>query len=139
MNKSPFNVGLPIELPEFNQEQVQELARRHGIDCDENQVEQLMDLVGGHPFLVRLAMYHIACGDITLDRLVKESATETGIYCDHLRRHLCNLDKYPDVKLAFGQVVTAAKSVRLPSDQGFKLNSMGLVKLDGNDCSPWCK
>ena len=139
MNKSPFNVGLPIELPEFNQEQVQALARRHEIDFHENQVQQLMDLVGGHPFLVRLAMYHIACGDITLDRLVKESATEVGIYSDLLRRHLWNLDKYPDVKLAFGQVVTAAKSVRLPSEHAFKLNSMGLVKLDGNDCIPRCK
>ncbi|HAZ43620.1 MAG TPA: hypothetical protein DDW76_35415 [Cyanobacteria bacterium UBA11369] len=139
MNKSPFNVGLPIELPEFNPQQVQQLARRHGIDCHENQVEQLMDLVGGHPFLVRLAMYHIARGDITLDRLVQESATEAGIYSDHLRRHLWNLDKYPEIKLAFAQVVTAAKSVRLPSEQGFKLNSMGLVKLDGSDCIPRCK
>ncbi len=139
MNKSPFNVGLPIELPEFNQEQLQELARRHGLDWNQNKVEQLMDLVGGHPFLVRLAMYHIARGDITLDRLVQESATEAGIYSDNLRRHLWNLDKYPDIKLAFAQVVTAAKSVRLPSEQAFKLNSMGLVKLDGNDCIPRCK
>ncbi len=139
MNKSPFNVGLPIELPEFNPQQVEELARRHGIDCDENQVQQLMDLVGGHPFLVRLAMYHIACGDITLDMLIQDAATEAGIYSAHLRRHLWNLDKYPDVKLAFGQVLTAAKSVRLPSEHAFKLNSMGLVKLDGNHCIPRCK
>jgi transcriptional regulator with XRE-family HTH domain len=139
MNKSPFNVGLPIELPEFNPQQVQELARRHGIDCDQNQVEQLMDLVGGHPFLVRLAMYHISRGDMTLDRLIQESATEAGIYSDHLRRHLWNLDKYPEIKLAFEQVVTTSESVRLPLEQGFKLNSMGLVKMDGNDCIPRCK
>jgi hypothetical protein len=139
MNKSPFNLGLPIELPEFNPRQLQELARRHGIDCDENKVEQLMDLVGGHPFLVRLAMYHISRGDMTLERLIQESATEAGIYSDHLGRHLWNLDKYPEIKLAFEQVVTTSESVRLPLEQGFKLNSMGLVKMDGNDCITRCK
>jgi hypothetical protein len=31
INQSPFNVGLPIELPEFNAGQVQDLAARHGL------------------------------------------------------------------------------------------------------------
>ena len=34
VNQSPFNVGLPIELPEFNLEQVQDLALQHGLDKD---------------------------------------------------------------------------------------------------------
>jgi len=139
INKSPFNVGLPIELPEFNSQQVQELARRHGLLWNAPQVEELMDLVGGHPYLVRLAMYHIARQDITLSQLAQEAATDTGIFGDHLRRHLWNLEKYPDLMVAIKEVVTATTGVRLRSEQAFKLNSMGLVKLQGNDCLPRCR
>ncbi|WP_322111963.1 AAA-like domain-containing protein [Aerosakkonema funiforme] len=139
INKSPFNVGLPIDLPEFNWQQMQELARRHGLDWNAQQVEKLMNLVGGHPYLVRLAMYHIAREDVTLDRVVEEAATEAGIYSDHLRRHLWNLEKYPDLLEAMKEVVTASAGVRLRSELAFKLNSMGLVKLDGNNCTARCR
>ena len=138
INKSPFNVGLPIELPEFTSEQVQELARRHGLVWNATEVEQLMALVGGHPYLVRVAMYAIARQDVTLAQLVQEAPTEMGIFSDHLRRHLWNLEKYPELMEAMREVVTASEGVRLRSEQAFKLNSMGLVKLEGNNCSPRC-
>lgn len=31
INQSPFNVGLPVELPELNQQQVKDLVQRHGL------------------------------------------------------------------------------------------------------------
>ncbi|WP_449416946.1 AAA-like domain-containing protein [Phormidium nigroviride] len=139
VNKSPFNVGLPIELPEFDSQQVQELTRRHRLDWNKFEVEELMSLVGGHPYLLRLAMYYIARQDVTLEKLVKDAPSESGIYSDHLRRHLWNLNKYSELLEGMRAVVTAAGAVRLRSDLAFKLNSMGLVKIDGNDCSPRCK
>ena len=138
INKSPFNVGLPIELPEFNPQQIQELAQRHGIYWHIKEVEQLMGLVGGHPYLVRLAIYHIARQDITLEQVVEQGATEAGIYSDHLRRHLWNLEKYAELMTAMKEIVSGGQRVRLRSDLAFKLNSMGLVKLEGNDCYPRC-
>jgi transcriptional regulator with XRE-family HTH domain len=138
VNKSPFNVGLPIELPEFNSQQVQELARRHRLNWSEAEVLKLMALVGGHPYLVRLAMYHLANQDISLNQLVKDASTETGIYSDHLRRHLWNLEKYPELMAGMAEIVNSEKPVRLKSELGFKLNSMGLVKLEGNNCTPRC-
>lgn len=138
INKSPFNVGLPIELPEFNAKQLQELAIQHGLNWHQEQVEKLMGLVGGHPYLVRLAMYHIARQDVTLEQILTEGATEAGIFSDHLRRHLWNLEKYPELLTAIKEVVGNEKGVRLRSEQAFKLNSMGLVKLNGNNCTPKC-
>ncbi len=32
VNQSPFNVGLSIEIGEFNATQIQELIQRHGLD-----------------------------------------------------------------------------------------------------------
>lgn len=139
VNKSPFNVGLPIELPEFTPAQVMELARRHHLNWNSNPVETLMELVGGHPYLVRLALYHIAREDVTLTQLVQESPTETGLYGDHLRRHLWNLEKYPPLTQAMKAVVSQVDPVRLPAEQGFKLQSMGLIKMTGNDCTPRCQ
>ncbi|MBD0347460.1 MAG: AAA-like domain-containing protein, partial [Coleofasciculus sp. Co-bin14] len=52
INRSPFNIGLPLHLPEFTQPQVQDLAQRHGLDWSSGkEVTALMELVGGHPFL----------------------------------------------------------------------------------------
>ncbi|WP_254565219.1 AAA-like domain-containing protein [Oscillatoria sp. HE19RPO] len=139
VNKSPFNVGLPIELPEFTPAQITELAQRHHLNWNSNQVETLLELVGGHPYLVRLALYHIAREDVTLTQLLQESPTETGLYGDHLRRHLWNLEKYPPLTQAMKAVVSQVDPVRLPGEQGFKLQSMGLVKMTGNDCTPRCR
>ena len=57
INQSPFNVGLPIELPEFSVAQVQDLAQKHGLTWKQEQVNQLMKIIGGHPYLVREALY----------------------------------------------------------------------------------
>ena len=138
VNKSPFNVGLPIELPEFTPQQVQELAQRYQLDWPLNTVEKIMNLVGGHPYLLRLAMYAITQKDITLPELLENATTETGIYSDHLRRMMWNLEKYPELKLAMQQIVDVNTPVRLPSVLAFKLNSMGLIKLQGNDCTTRC-
>ncbi len=97
INQSPFNVGLPIELPEFTADQVQDLAGRHGLSWNTSQIGRLMGMVGGHPYLVRLALYHIHRGDTTLEGLLREAATEAGLYGDHLRRHLWNLEQHPEL------------------------------------------
>lgn len=132
-NQSPFNVGLPIELPEFNLEQVHDLATRHGLHWGEAQSHQLMSLVGGHPYLVRVALYHIAKQDMTLAQLLKQAPTEAGPYSDHLRRHLWNLEQYPDIAAALARTVATTEPVRLEASQAFKLHSMGLVHLNGNN------
>lgn len=138
VNKSPFNVGLPVELPEFETRQVQELARRHGLgDCT-----PLQELVGGHPYLLRLGMYRLACGDLSLAQLVEEATTEAGIYSDRLRRHLWTLEREAGLIKAMREVArceATSETVCLPSVQAFKLQSMGLVKLDGNACIPRCR
>jgi len=138
INQSPFNVGLPIELPEFKPEQVQELAQRHGLVWETTQVEQLMEMVGGHPYLVRLALYHISRQEITLAQLLETAPTDAGLYSDHLRRHLWNLEQYPELVAALKKVVATDSPVQLESMKGFKLHGMGLVQLQGNEVTPRC-
>ncbi|MBE9039427.1 AAA-like domain-containing protein [Oscillatoriales cyanobacterium LEGE 11467] len=136
VNQSPFNVGLPIELPEFNLGQVRDLTQRHGLQWSRTQVERLMGWVGGHPYLVRLALYHISQGQLTLDELLQTAATEAGLYGDHLRRHLWSLQKHPELASAFGRAIASSTAVELESAIAFKLHSMGLVHLQGNYVTP---
>lgn len=138
INQSPFNVGLAIDLPEFSSEQVKDLAQRHRLDWETDHIKQLMNLVGGHPYLVRLAMYHIAHHDITLAQLLQTAATEAGPYSDHLRRHLWNLEQYLELGAAFSKVVATNKPVELKPTLAFKLHSMGMVKKEGNHVLPRC-
>lgn len=139
LSQSPFNVGLSIELLEFTQEQVQDLAQRYQLSWTIPQVEQLMGLVGGHPYLVRITMYQVAYENITLEQALSQATTESSCYGNHLRGQLWNLGKYPELAMAFSQVVNTNTPVSLESVLAFKLYSLGLVKLEGNQVTPRCE
>lgn len=143
INQSPFNVGLPIKLPEFSLEQVQDLAVRHGLNWvkDEKglQLASLLAMIGGHPYLVRLALYHLARQEMSLEQLLQTSPTVAGIYSDHLRHHLANLQEQPQLAAALKRVVIAPEAVPLEAIAAYKLESMGLVKLEGNQATPSCE
>ncbi|MDJ0772537.1 MAG: AAA-like domain-containing protein [Mastigocoleus sp. MO_167.B18] len=132
INQSPFNVGLLAELPEFTSEQVLNLVKIYQLDWSNAEIEELMAMVGGHPFLIRLALYHIARQDLTLRELLQTAATPVGIYGDHLRRVESTLSKQPVLSAAMQEVVNNASQVQLKSFTRFKLHSMGLVNLYGD-------
>jgi hypothetical protein len=142
INQSPFNVGLPVELSEFTPEQVQDLAQRHKLGWNNVQVQQLMAMVGGHPYLVRLALYHLAQSPLAqgnLESLLQDAPTDSGIYENHLRRHWGTLKDNSELAAALKQVVTAAEPVRLETMQAYQLYSMGLVKRQGDRVMPRCQ
>lgn len=139
INQSPFNVGLPIELSTFTLNQMQELVQRHGLDWTLIQIENLMDMLGGHPYLVRMALYKIARKRITLKQFLLIAPTVEGPYFEHLHRHSLNLtEASTDLVSAMKQVVTAPGPIEIDENQAFKLRSMGLIKIQGNAVKPLC-
>jgi AAA-like domain len=139
INKSPFNVGLAIDLQAFTPLQVFNLAQRYGLQLSEDELSALMQLVAGHPYLVQQALYHLARQDLTLKQLVQTAATDAGIYCNHLHRHLRSLQEHPYLAAAYEQVLVSSTPVELEQLSAFKLHSMGLVKLHGNQVTPSCE
>jgi hypothetical protein len=138
VNHSPFNVGLPMELPVLNQAQVGDLVQRHGLSWSAEAIAQLMNLIDGHPYLVRKALFEIARGSLTLEQFLAIAPTEEGLYSDHLRNHLNNLHHDPQLAEAMKRVVTSDAPVRVDSSIGFRLHSMGLVQRRENDIEPLC-
>ncbi len=140
LDQSPFNVGVSIELPEFNALQVKELAKRHGLDWDNDRVEQLMAIVGGHPYLVDAALTHLATyPDTTLEKLLAIVSTEEGIYRRHLHNHWLKLKQEPELAAAMKQIVETDSPVTIASELVFKLDSMGLIRKEGNQVKPRCQ
>ena len=139
LNQSPFNVGLSIKLPQFTNQQVQDLAKRYGLSWLGNETQQLMAMVGGHPYLVGIALYHLCRSEITLQDLLQAAATPAGIYDDHLRGHLSMLRNEPQLASALQQVISTNESVQLEAIVAYKLESMGLVELDGNQATSSCE
>ena len=138
INQSPFNVGVPIELPLLTQVQVVDLVRRHGLNWKAAEVERLMSMVGGHPFLVRVALYEIARGEISLEHLLQIAPTEGGLYGEHLRRHLLTLEEEAELLAAMKQIVTVDQPISMSTSEAFKLTSLGLVQFRGSEVVPTC-
>ncbi|WP_172891231.1 AAA-like domain-containing protein [Dolichospermum compactum] len=143
INHSPFNVGEPVELTEFTAEQVQDLAQRHQLNWNHSLVQKLMAMIGGHPYLVRVAFYHLAqpapgkWGDIK--QLLRDAPTDAGIYTQHLRRLLGMLRENTKLAAAFTKVISATEPAQLDSILGYQLYSIGLIKWQNNQVIPRCE
>ena len=137
-NHSPFNVGLAIDLPEFNLQQVTNLAKQNELRLGEQDLTGLMELLGGHPYLVQSAIAHLKSQQVTLEDLLRLAPTEQGIFSGHLRQQLWYLQHNPQLEIGYKKVVMTNASVRLDTEVAFKLHSLGLVKLVSNDCVPGC-
>lgn len=138
INQSPFNVGLPVELGEFSADQVRELVGRHGLTLDDNQVQQLIDLVGGHPYLTRMVLYQLASG-LNFDEFLRTAATDAGLFSNHLLGLLKALEDHPELGKALHKVMAADSPVMLRSEEAFKLDSLGLVVRQENKVKPRCR
>lgn len=143
INHSPFNVGVAIDLPDFTLAQVETLALSYSLEMkaqisDEGFVP-LFRMVGGHPYLVQLALAHLKDFQVTLTELLAQIPTEEGIYSNYLRGLLSSLDKQPLLKDAFKKVLENESGTCLETKLAFQLHSMGLVKLTRNDCITACQ
>lgn len=138
INQSPFNVGVPIELPQLTPPQVMDLVQRHGLNWTSTHVDQLMGMVGGHPYLVRVALYYLARGEMSLEQLLETAPTEGGLYGEHLRRHLLNLKEDERLVAAMGRLISVDDPIAIDTGEAFKLTSMGLVRFQGSEVVPIC-
>lgn len=142
-NESPFNVGLPITIPEFTLEQIQELAERHGLNWKNaigiKNAQSLINLIGGHPYLVRLAFYYICWRGMSLETIIAEAPTHKGIYREHLQNYLVLLQSHPELLSFWVQIVTASEPVQLEPLKVYSLESLGLVKLVDGGAVPRCE
>lgn len=143
IDRSPFNLGLPITLPEFSFARVRDLALRYQFQQDVQNLEQslksLMAMVGGHPYLVRLAFHALSTREITVEQLLKEASTSSSIYRNFLQRYLIILEKYPQLSDLFKLIVTSDFPIQTCNSAVYQLESIGLVKFEDDGIVPSCE
>ncbi|MDJ0844805.1 AAA-like domain-containing protein [Crocosphaera sp.] len=132
LNHSPFNVGIEIELKDFTPEQVLNLAYKYDANLKGEDLQIIINLVGGNPYLVNKAIYALTQKQISLTNFEETATTEEGIYQDHLRGHLLNLQNNHELAEAMKKVVTSSSPVDLGTNTNWKLHSLGLVTFDKN-------
>jgi hypothetical protein len=141
-NMSPFNIGERLELADFAEADVRELNRRHfGPPLkDDAELRRLTALLGGHPFLVRRALYELAMRQVTLGQLLDTADRDEGIFGEHLRRLLIMLSREPGTPLL--EVVRGVlRGQPCPTDESFfRLRSAGvMVGSTREDVRPRCE
>lgn len=144
LKQSPFNVRLSIALPEFSIEQIQDLAQRHNLAGFEGEagiakLTPLLDVISCRPGLVRLALYYLSQGLIDIEQLIAEAHTQSSIYSDHLRHLLAALHPHPNLQTALLQVIQSDYPIELSPVIAYCLESIGLIKLNGNLATISCE
>ncbi|MBL7784171.1 MAG: AAA-like domain-containing protein [Saprospiraceae bacterium] len=86
LNRSFFNVGQEIVLNEFEPEQVLFLAKAHGLNWRFDTAKKIHDLLGGHPYLVKRALYEISDNNYSVETLIEHAISDDGPFSDHLKR-----------------------------------------------------
>jgi transcriptional regulator with XRE-family HTH domain len=138
-DESPFNVGLPIELPELTTTQVQDLVRRHDLPWTTDQIEQLMEMVGGHPYLISLAIEHVQQQQISVTDFLALAPTEAAPYGNHLRSLRNSLKRQPALWALLPALIQAKGAIEVASEASFQLCSMGLTVREGNQITWRCR
>jgi hypothetical protein len=83
--QSPFNIDLETTLKDFTLEQIMDLSLMHGCELNRRTCKQLHDLVGGHPYLVRVALHEIYHKKVRLSDLRKQAKQDGGPFKRHLQ------------------------------------------------------
>jgi hypothetical protein len=104
-NQSPFNVGIRLNLEDFNREQVRDLNHRHGDPVKENDLEVFFELLSGHPYLTRKALYLLVSEHWAWENLYKHAADDQGPFADNLRRQLWFIQEDNSLQEALRQVL----------------------------------
>ena len=132
-DQSPFNVTPPVEPRPFVRPALDDLNARYGTPLGPSELDQLFELVSGHPYLTRLAFYRVVANpDIGFADLMRDAANGEGPFGDHLRAKLMVLQQQEGLTAAMRQVVTHGKA---PSRKAYsRLHGAGLViREDGRD------
>ena len=134
--QSPFNVGLVVNMKDFSAEQVSDLNRKHGSPLREADVPAFMALLGGQPYLTRMALYTLVTEKMAWADLVKSATLDHGPFGDHLRHHYWLLRNAPELREALKGII---KQSQCRDDVLFhRLLQAGLVKGSGDVCQCRC-
>lgn len=135
LNLSPFNVGEIIDLADFTDNQVAELNQRHNSPLNQQELEQLMQLLSGHPYLTRYSLRLLASNAITAPKLFDRSTKYGGYFESHFR--MFRLDEQRALRQGVLEVMRDQRCTN--QEVFFQLLSAGLIRRQDKLLAPRCQ
>jgi hypothetical protein len=127
--QSPFNVGERVRPNPFDRNDLLQLNQRYGDPLDGNALKKLAELVGGQPYLSRLAFFLLATeSQLSFGDLLGNAARDGGPFDEHLRARLSELTRYPELCDSFRLLLK--KNVQPATEIGHRLEALGLVRQE---------
>jgi len=139
IHQSPFNVGKLVKIQGFELEELMMLAQSYQLELPDEFAQKLLSLTGGHPYLLKLALEALVSFDMTTSEILSQSSTHGSIYGEYLHRLWDRLQQDSSLLSAFKEIIQANSSSFLDPDLAYKLESMGLIKLQGNEAIVACQ
>jgi hypothetical protein len=125
-NQSPFNVGTRLALADFTCESVDDLNSRYGGPlASGTEVRRLVDLVGGHPYLVRRSLHHLVTHECGIAEFELIADRDDGPLGDHLRQVLSLVSHDKELRSAIRGLLSGKRSVS--AESFYLLRAAGIV------------
>ncbi len=106
VRQSPFNVGISHMLADFDLLHIADLNRRYGQPLrNDVEIRRLAQLIGGHPYLVRLALWVLVQHKWRIEELETSAMMVDGPFAAHLDLYGRQIDQNPELAKALQQVI----------------------------------
>lgn len=128
-----FALASPIRVDEFTTEQVVQLAALYGQSPADETLGRLRALLGGHPYLLRLALSEAYEQGLELAALLANLGASAGLFTSHLLQLRKALQLQPGLLAALGSVL-ADPQAPLSFGEYCALYSKGLLLEEEPGC-----
>jgi hypothetical protein len=125
-SRSPWSMP-PIEVSDFTVEQAQKLARAYDLDWTRDMIEtELMPHVGGHPYLLSIAMYDARLNDRPFEQVMDDVRAAGGPFQPYLANLHHRLSSDDDCLSALKSLLQGGR-VDVRWDAVEKLSAAGVI------------
>lgn len=133
--QSPFSVAVPIELSCLSENKITELNGLYGYPLNDKELNQLFQLLAGHPHLTRLAFFRLKSDGMTFVSIAESAVHTDGPFGDHLRAMLLLLQRQPQLLASFKKLIRD-RSWQPDENIYYRLHSAGLACRRHNRIEP---
>jgi AAA+ ATPase superfamily predicted ATPase len=128
----------------FTNEEVKQLLDSYNLSILEEDLQEIMELVGNHPDLINSVLNYLCnywkyeIEDKTVKQVLEKACTLEGvIFKDHLESLKRRIQEYGVVGAY--QKILSGKRININDDERSKLKALGLIKYSDNSISSSCE
>lgn len=120
-----------LVIGDFTDDEVADLAARHGVAWDAGVAARVKALCGGHPFMVRQALLELACGG-DLDAVEHDARRDGGVFKTPVLQDLADALRASPAMLAVVRAVADATGAPVEGSAARRLEGAGVLRRDGD-------